>query len=135
VQLSRPLPEPTPLSRAFWEAASTGVLAIQRCRNCDAYEWTPQVACSRCYTETLTWVPVSGRGTVYSFSVVHRPQTSDFEAPYVVAIVELEEGVRMLTDLVDVDAAQVHIGQPVEVAFDEETPVALYHFKPVGTAA
>jgi uncharacterized OB-fold protein len=131
----RPVPEPTPVSAPFWEAASRGRLVVQRCRECGTYEWTPQVACSRCLTETLDWAPMSGRGTVYSFSIVHRPQTPAFRAPYVVAIVELEEGVRMLTDLVDVDPAHVAVGQPVEVAFDTTTRVALYHFTPAERAA
>jgi uncharacterized OB-fold protein len=129
----RPVPEPTPLSAPFWRAAADGVLVVQRCQDCGRLEWTPQVACSRCLTETLQWARMSGRGTVYSFSVVHRPQTPAFPAPYVVAIVELEEGVRMLTDLVGVHPEQVRIGQPVAVAFDTTAPVALYHFAPVDT--
>jgi uncharacterized OB-fold protein len=131
---NRPLPVPTPLSAPFWEAAARGVLSIQRCATCGRYEWTPQVACSRCYTETLEWTPVSGKGEVYSFSVVHRPQTPAFTAPYVVAIVALDEGVRMLTDLIEVDPESIRVGQRVEVAFDQQQPVALYHFKPSRSA-
>lgn len=125
-------PRPSPLSEPFWQAARAGVLVLQRCRTCGRWEWTPQMACSACHTETLDWQEASGRGTLYSFSVVTRPQTPDFATPYVVAIVELAEGPRMLTDLVgaDTDSARgnLAIGMPVEVAF---TGDGLYHFRAV----
>ena len=129
-QAGRPLPSPSPLSRHFWEGTKRGVLLVQRCRRCGGYEWTPQMACSRCLEEILEWVPVSGRGTVYSYSVVHRPQGPAFVAPYVVAIVELAEGPHMLSDLIDVATDEVRIGMAVEVAFEDVGEVALYHFRP-----
>lgn len=88
------------------------------------------MACSHCLSETLEWTPVSGKGTLYSYSVVHRPQTPAFEAPYVVAIVELAEGPRLLTDLIDVDPQKVSVGMAVEVAFEDMGDLALYHFRP-----
>lgn len=127
---SRPLPTPTPLSAPFWEATRRGVLRLQHCAACDVYEWTPQQVCSRCLRDSLSWTDVSGRGSVYSFSVVHRPQTPGFTAPYVVAIVELEEGPRMLTDLVEVAPDAVRIDMPVEIAFENMGELALYHFRP-----
>lgn len=129
-QLGRPFPAATPLSRPFWNAAESGTLAIQRCRNCDRYEWTPLEACSTCYSETLEWTPVTGRGSVYSFSVVHRPAHPGFTAPYVVAIVELDEGVRMLTDLVNIEHDAIKIGMNVRVAFEKDAEMPLYHFEP-----
>ncbi|MFC7550470.1 Zn-ribbon domain-containing OB-fold protein [Plantactinospora sp. GCM10030261] len=127
----RPVPRPTALSAPFWDAARSGELVIQRCATCGGYEWTPQVGCSRCYTETLQWTRVSGQGTVYTYSVVYRPPTPAYDTPFVVAIVELAEGVRMMTDLIEVDPAEVRIEMPVEVTFDRELPMPLYHFRPV----
>lgn len=124
------MPVPTSLSAPFWEGTLQGVLRLQRCEGCGHHEWTPQQVCSRCLRDSLEWKPVSGRGTVYSFSVVHRPQTPGFQAPYAVAIVELEEGPRMLTDLVGIEPDSIRIGMPVEVAFENVGAVALYHFRP-----
>jgi uncharacterized OB-fold protein len=130
----RPMPVPSALSRPFWDAAATGRLCIQQCSVCGRYEWTPIDACSACLTETLDWQQVSGRGSLYSYSIVHRPQSPGFEVPYIVAIVELDEGVRMLTDLIDTDGADIAIGMPVEVSFDTSAPMPLYHFRPSGGA-
>jgi uncharacterized OB-fold protein len=88
------------------------------------------MACSGCYRQSLEWTPVSGRGSVYSYSVVHRAQTPAFQVPYVVAIVELAEGPRMLTSIVDVKPEQVRIGMDVEVAFEPVGDIALYAFRP-----
>ena len=125
------LPEPSVLSKPFWESAAKGELRVQKCLTCGHYEWTPQAACSRCLTETLSWERCSGRGSIYSYSIVWRPQDDSFRAPYVVAIVELDEGVRMLTEIINVDPSGVEIGMPVQVAFGRSGP-PLYHFEPLG---
>ena len=131
----RPVPEPSALSEPFWAAAAEGRLVVQRCETCGGYEWTPQVACSVCWTETLAWTQVSGLGVVYSFSVVHRAQGPGFETPYVVAIVELDEGPRLLTDLVDVEPDRVRVGMEVAVALGVAPHPALYHFRPRSEAS
>jgi uncharacterized OB-fold protein len=89
------------------------------------------MACSRCLEETLEWQPVSGRGRVYSFSIVDRPLAAGFPSPSIVAIVELTEGPRMLTDLVGVEPRDCHIGMPVHVSFEDAGTLALYHFAPI----
>ena len=86
------------------------------------------MGCSRCIEESLTWVEVSGKGTVYSFSVVHRPQSPAFDAPYVLAIVELQEGPRLLTTLVGLADGELAIGLHVKVAFEDVGDLALYPF-------
>jgi len=126
----RPLPTPSPLSEPFWQATREGRLVIQRCTRCGEYVWVPQMVCRTCLTETLEWTPVSGRGTVYTFVVIHRAATPAFTAPYAIVVVELEEGPRILSDMVDVDPAAVAIGMPVEVAFEDAGSVGLYHFRP-----
>lgn len=124
-----PIPMPTSLSAPFWDAAAEGTFVLQRCPADGHHEWTPQLACSVCLGDTLEWVPASGLGTIYSFSVVSRPQVPGFEVPYVVAIVELAEGPRMLTQLVGSDASAVVIGAAVRVCFVERGGVNLPCFE------
>ncbi len=123
-------PTPTALSAPFWAATARHQLVIQRCRQDGHFEWTPQFACSRCHSETLEWSLVSGAGTVYSFSIVMRPATRDLSVPYIVAIVELAEGPRMLTRLRGVAPKEVRISMPVQVAFEDRNGLALYTFGP-----
>ncbi|NRA04147.1 MAG: Zn-ribbon domain-containing OB-fold protein [Myxococcales bacterium] len=112
-----PLPRPTALSRPHWDGCREGVLRVQRCAACGSYEFIPQAVCTRCQAGKLEWVESSGRGSVYSHTTVYRPPRPEFDAPYVVAIVELEEGWHMLTNLVDCTPEEVAIGLPVEVDF------------------
>jgi len=112
-----PLPQPTELSQPYWDACRRGELIVQRCDDCGEHVFIPQVACTRCFSSNLIWVPSCGRGTVYSFTVVHRPQQPDFAVPYVVAIVEMEEGWYTLTNIVGCDPQAVRIDMPVEVDF------------------
>ncbi len=112
-----PLPTPTTLSRPHWEGCREGVLRVQRCDACGHHVFIPRPTCTKCLSEELRWVESSGRGTLYSYTVVHRPQQPQFEVPYTVAIVELEEGWHMLTNLVDVPDGALEIGMPVEVDF------------------
>jgi len=129
-----PLPVPTPETRAFWDAARRHALELPRCRACGYRFFYPRAACPRCLSGDLEWVRASGRGTLHTFTVVHRG-LRDFPlgTPYVIAIVELEEGPRLMTNLVGVepDAARLRIGMPVEVVFEDVTAqVALPRFRP-----
>jgi uncharacterized protein len=114
---TRPLPRPTPVSQPFWDGCRDGRLLIQRCQECQGYVFLPQEFCSHCLATALTWVQARGTGRVITYTVVGRPQTPAFEVPYVIAIVQLEEGVDLLTNLTEVDPAGVTIGMPVEVRF------------------
>ena len=128
-----PLPRPTQLSRPHWDGCLEGVLRVQRCRDCGHFVFIPQPLCTRCHAEALEWVASSGRGSVYSYTVVHRPPRPAFAVPYVVAIVELEEGWHMLTNLTECRPEDVRVGLPVEVAFrpmSEE--ITLPYFRPRG---
>ena len=126
----RPLPTPSALSRPFWEATKEGRFILQRCTQCREYVWVPQMACRKCLTETLEWTDASGRGTIYSYVVIHRAANPAFKAPYTIVVVELEQGPRIVSDLIDIDPADVKIGMPVEVSIENVGPVGLYHFKP-----
>jgi uncharacterized OB-fold protein len=125
-----PLPEPSPLSEPFWNAVRQHRLTVQRCSEDGQWEWTPKPVCSRCRRQTLVWTEVSGRGAVYTYSIVRRPQSEAYEVPYVVAVVELEEGPRMMANVVAADPEQVRIGMPVRVDFEDFEELSLYRFVP-----
>jgi uncharacterized OB-fold protein len=112
----RPLPLPDGVSREFWAAAAHGRLLIQRCPACGHRQFYPRALCTSCGA-TPEWEEASGRGTVHTFTVIHQNHARPFRdlLPYVVAIVELEEGVRMMGNIVDCSPGDVSIGMPVEV--------------------
>jgi uncharacterized protein len=129
---TRPLPRPTALTQPFWDACRDHRLTVPRCSACGAYVFIPQSFCPVCLSTDLAWVESNGRGTIVTFTVVGRPQTPAFEAPYVVAVVRLDEGYEMLTNVVDVDPDDVTIGAAVRVRFVDMTDdVTLPCFAPV----
>lgn len=106
------------LTRPFWEAAARGQLVRPVCDSCGRSRFPPQFACPRCGGESWTWTASSGRGTVYSASVVHRPPSPDFAVPYVVAVVDLDdEGWSLLANVVGCEPARVAIGMAVTLAW------------------
>ncbi|GAA4877298.1 OB-fold domain-containing protein [Pseudonocardia benzenivorans] len=115
--VTRPVPVPTPLSAPFWAACRENRLLVQRCDACGAHIFTPQEFCRACHATSLTWVESAGRGHIVTFTVIGRPQTPAFETPYVVAVVELEEGYEMITNIVGGPAEDVRIGDAVRVRF------------------
>jgi uncharacterized OB-fold protein len=127
----KPLPKPTASSRPYWDAAKRHELMLQRCGACNAFIYYPRDRCPQCLSDQLKWQPVSGRGKVYSYTVVRRASTRSFsDKPYVLAIVELDEGVRMTTN-VEAPPESVKVGMPVSVWFDDVTPErTLVKFKP-----
>jgi uncharacterized protein len=127
-----PLPHPTALSRPHWDGCREGVLLVQRCSQCAAYVFIPQPCCTACQSTELQWVDSSGRGVVYSFSVVHRAPRPQFEVPYIVAVIELEEGWHMLSNVLECPVNQVEVGMPVAVAFRKMTEaITLPYFVPI----
>jgi uncharacterized OB-fold protein len=132
-----PLPIPTPETRPFWEAARRHELSLPRCRACGALHYYPRGACPGCLSRDLEWVRCSGRGRLHTFTIVHRGQKGfPLPTPYVLAVVQLDEGPRMMTNLVGVDPAQARFDMPVEVAWADVTPeVTLVHFRPATGAA
>ena len=130
------LPTPTPPvnleTRPYWEAAARGVLRLPRCDRCGLVIFYPRSRCPQCRSQDTTWIDLSGRGTVYSYTVTRRIGGRWREhTPLVVAYVELAEGPRMLTNLVDCDPEAVAIGMPVAVVFDPAGDgVAIPRFTP-----
>lgn len=134
--LERPRPEPSELTAPFWAAALDHVLVRPRCHRCGASFFTPQIACPVCLSEEWAYTPSSGRGTVYSSTVVHRAPFPGIPAPYQVAIVDLEEDWSMLTNIVDAPVAPTPIGTAVEVAWVEvDDALVLPAFRPAPEAA
>ncbi len=126
-----PLPRPTPVSRPFWDGCRREQLLVQRCTACGHRVFIPEEVCTACLSPALAWAPSSGRGVVYSFTVVWRPQQPGFQPPYVPAIVEMEEGWHLLTDIIDCPVEAVHVGLPVEVAFRRMSDeITLPYFRP-----
>ena len=109
-------------AREFFDRCARGELAVQRCSACGALRHYPRPHCPECMSPEWTWQASSGRGTVYTFTVVRQNLNPRFRdrIPYVVAVVELDEGVRVLTNLVGVDPDAVRVGMPVSVVFDED---------------
>lgn len=129
----KPLPHVTELARPFWEGTRAHELRLQRCNACGSYRFPPQVLCRECLAVEHEWTPVSGKATVYSFVVQHRPATPAFadDVPYVVAVVELSEGPLLLTNIVGCAPDEITAGMPVEVTFVDATDeITLYPFKP-----
>jgi uncharacterized OB-fold protein len=126
-----PLPQPTVVSAPFWEGTRRRELLVQKCADCGLFSFPPHRACLHCFWPNLDWVAASGRGTVYTYTVIWRPESPAFEVPYVAAIIDMEEGYQMMTNVVDCEPVEVHVGMPVEVDFrDVSDEITLPYFKP-----
>ncbi|MBM3393627.1 MAG: Zn-ribbon domain-containing OB-fold protein [Betaproteobacteria bacterium] len=114
---TRTIPAPliNPENQRFFDAATQGQLLVGKCHACGEYHYYPRVLCPHCFSDRTEWVVAQGGGVVYSYSTLHR----GVPAPYTLAYVTLDEGVTMLTNLVDCEAAAVHIGARVRVVFKE----------------
>lgn len=133
----KPLPVADPVTKPFWESVRRGAMELQRCNGCQQFIFYPRGICPHCLSDDLTWERAQGTGEVYAFTIVYRHPNPAFQGdiPYVVALIELTEGVRMLTNLVDVaaDPTVVRVGMPVEVVYDAVTDeITLPKFRPAG---
>ena len=119
--MERPvIPFANPDTKPFWDGCAEGKLMLQRCSHCGAYRHPPSPICGNCLSDTHEWIASSGRGTVYTFVVVREARRGwEKLTPYVLAVVELEEGPRIVTDLTNVAPEDVAIGLAVEVTFEE----------------
>ena len=130
---SLPVPVPTPDNQGFWEACSRHELVIQRCPQCDTLRHPPRPVCSTCHSDDIDWKRVSGLGTIYTYSITHQavhPALRD-RVPWNVIMVDLDEGVRMFSHLVDCPEEKVSIGLRVEVTFEDVGEgISLPYFRP-----
>jgi len=125
------IPQVTRELKPFFDAARNHQLAVQKCDNCGTLRFPPAPLCLACDSPGSSWVMVSGRGKVFSFTVMHRAYHPAFKAPYALAVIELDEGVRLTSNVVGIEPARVKCGMPVEVMFDKlSDEVTLPRFRP-----
>jgi uncharacterized OB-fold protein len=132
-EYKKPLPQPTAASKPFWEAAKRHELQIQSCDSCGAHIFYPREVCPECLSSHLKWIKVSGKGTVYSYTIAQAPTHHAFaeDVPYVIAIVELAEGPHVTTNITGCKPEEVRIGMPVVATFDDVTQeITLVKFRP-----
>lgn len=128
-------PVPSELTHPFWKAARSGQLVRQLCATCATSFFTPQICCPRCLSEKWSWAESSGLGRVYSFTICHRAPEPGFDPPYVLAIVDLDEGWGMLSNVVGCDPHEVFTGMRVQVGWHPlDTEIVLPVFQPAELA-
>ena len=131
---ARPLPEATPETRHFWEGTQQGELRLQRCEDCRHIYFPPRPFCPSCGSRRVSVIKASGRAKLFSYVIHHRP-TPGFTPPYAIAVVELEEGPRMMTNIVDAPQTPeaLILDMPLEVVFTRQSDaITLPFFKPAG---
>jgi uncharacterized OB-fold protein len=130
----RPLPTPDAATAPYWSAAREERLVMPHCLDCGHYHFYPRTLCPQCSSPRLEWAPCSGRGEVYSFTVVHRAPSPAFASavPYVVGAVKLQEGPHLMTNIVHCAPDAVRIGMPVRVVFEKVSDeITLPVFEPL----
>jgi uncharacterized protein len=134
MSVERPVPVPNAETAPFWAATREHRLTVQRCSDCGSSRFYPRTFCPRCGSDRMEWIDCHGTGTVYSYTVLHRPPSEAFAAavPYVVAIVQLTEGPHLMTNVEGCVPDQVRIGMAVRVHFkDVCEELALPLFEPI----
>jgi uncharacterized protein len=132
--MNKPVPETQPWSEKFWEGTKQGKLLIQFCKDCKSYIFYPRKFCPECWSGNLDWKQASGKAKIYTFSTAYsmvEPKFMD-ELPYTIAYVDLEEGVRMMTRIVDCKPEDLSFDMDVEVLFYERNGYFLPYFRPAG---
>jgi len=132
------VPKPTPLTVPFWEGCAAGELRLQYCAACQAPFFPPQIRCPKCLGADVEWAPVSGRASLYSYMIQHRPAPGfEDRVPYAVAVVELAEGPRMMTNIVGIPNTpdDLVLDMELEVSFETRADLCLPVFGPLGGAA
>jgi uncharacterized OB-fold protein len=131
-----PHAQPGPVTRPFWDGCAAGELRFQRCRGCGAAQFPPAENCRACIGTDLAWERGAGLGTLYSWTVVYRPVTPAFDVPYAPAIVDLDEGYQMMTNLIGIAPDAITPGLAVRAEFHETGGgLRLPYFRPRGTAS
>ncbi|MFJ4291857.1 Zn-ribbon domain-containing OB-fold protein [Cupriavidus sp. NPDC089707] len=134
---AKPVPVPQPVTRPFWEGTAAGELRLQQCGGCQELVFYPRAHCPACGSEDLNWTRASGRATLHSYVISHMAMPGwQGETPYVIAIVQLQEGPRMMSNLVGVpaDPTRLTLDMPLEVVFEPRGEMALPQFRPAGAA-
>jgi uncharacterized OB-fold protein len=129
-----PIPKPTPETRPYWDGTKARRLLVQACDDCGAHYFYPRPLCPRCLSRAVRWIEASGRARLHTFVINHRaPRAYPVPAPFVIGIVELEEGPRLMSHIVEVapDPAALRCDMPLEVVFEDITAeITLPKFRP-----
>jgi uncharacterized OB-fold protein len=131
------VPRPTPETQPFWDGTAAGELRVQRCLACARHYFYPRPICPHCGSDAVEWVTVSGRATLYSYVISHRPAPGFAgDGPYAIAVVELDEGVRMMTNIVgtEITPDRLELDMPLRVVFERRGDVHLPLFTPAREA-
>lgn len=129
----KPLPQPNEDTKPFWDACKKHELRFQKCFSCGCVRWPSSIVCPQCHSRDAAWIKSSGKGKVYTFTIFHKVYHKGFadDVPYVVAIVELEEGPHFLTNIVDCPPGEVYCDMPVEVIWEDVADFSLPKFRPL----
>ena len=133
MDLVKPIPRPSTTTRPFWDGLNERKVQIQRCEGCDTWVFYPRTRCPSCLSDQLIWREVSGRGVLYTYTLARQPTAPHFadETPQQLAVVELDEGVRMTSTLVNVEPTDIVIGMRLRPYFDQVTDaVTLLRYQP-----
>lgn len=136
VSLEQPFsPEGIPQwQQRFWDSLREGRIRVQRCSSCETFRHVPKEICAHCHSTAYSWEPVSGRGVVYTYTIVHRAPTPAYQqrAPYAIVHAEMEEGFRMVATMTGAAQECVEIGAPIRVVYSELSPEwTIVEFEPV----
>lgn len=124
IAYEKPLPVIDPGSKPFWDATREHRLSIPRCNSCGEHHFYPRELCPHCHSDDLEWKDVSGMGEIYSYTIARRPAGPVYadDVPYIIAMIKLDEGPRLLTNIITDDVESIAIGNRVKVKFDDVTP-------------
>lgn len=127
-------PRPSPETAIYWNACRDHQLMIQKCSNCNHYQFYPRIICTVCMSPNVEWVKASGSGEIISFTIVRHPVSKAYakEVPYVVALIELAEGPGLMSNIVECDVNSVKIGMQVEILFEDwSEEISIPKFRPI----
>lgn len=129
----KPLPTPDFDTEPFWQALKQHSLQLQRCQDCKQAYFYPRILCPHCWSDNVEWEEMSGKGHVYTYTVIHRAPHPAFgeDVPYIVAVVELDEGPRLPVNIVECDIERICVDLPVEVVFEDvNDEITFARFRP-----
>ena len=131
--MTKPVPRPTPTEQPFYDACAAGKLVLQRCQSCGRVLFYPRTHCDACQSDQLVWEDASGAGTIASYTVVRRGVSANFEAPYVIALIDLAEGPRMMSQIVEASPEALAVGLYDKVdfaAWSEDITLPVFRLHP-----
>lgn len=130
----KPLPQVTPITKPYWDGLNEGFIQLQRCDRCEIYIFYPRSHCTSCLSSDMTWQRVSGEGTLHTFTITTQPTAPHFqdEVPQLLAMVDLDVGVRVTSTLTNVNQEEIKVGMRLKPHFDRVSDeITLLRFRPV----